>query len=443
MLAQGDRVLVAVSGGPDSAALLSVLAELSDSLGVSLLAAHFNHGLRGAEADRDQQVAEQLCERLGVSIRGGRAAGESPRANLEEHARVARYDFLIRAARELGCSRIATGHTRDDQAETVIMRLLRGSGVDGMAGIQPRRADGVIRPLIECERAEILQYLGERDLPYCSDSMNADMHFLRSRVRHEVMPLLRSINPSAAGTLARSALNVGDDADALNHFVDGALDAASDEAGALIVANVRRLPTVVRGPLLRRWLARRRGARGLTAAHVSQAGGLLDDDRGSKEVCLPGGDVVVREYDRVLLKRACRGAGAMDQTVRAGASIELDCGWRLSAELLQKPKEVPARERTLWHFWADAGAIEGELRLRNARRGDRIQPLGLDGHRRLHDVFVDRKLPRSQRWQRPLLEVDGRILWVPGIVRSNHALISAATGAAWRVVIEVSAVAGR
>lgn len=211
MLVPGDRIVVALSGGPDSVALLGALAGLAEEFGVSVCAAHFNHGLRGDESLRDQHCAENVARRLGIDLVVGQSSALDQGANLEARAREQRYAFLTRTAEGQSCTKIATGHTLDDQAETVLMRLLRGSGPEGLAGIQPVRDGRIIRPLIECSRAEVLAFLHAADLPFCQDSSNRDLRFLRNRIRHEVMPLLESIQPAAKRRLAAAGQLVTDE----------------------------------------------------------------------------------------------------------------------------------------------------------------------------------------------------------------------------------------
>lgn len=443
MIAAGERLLVAISGGPDSTALLSVLLELSERRGVSLRAAHFNHGLRGNESDRDQDAVEQLCARLNVPLSIGRG-DSAPGSNIEERARTARYDFLFRTAAELGCTRIATGHTRDDQAETFLMRLVRGSGLDGMVGIRPVRADGVIRPLIESQRTHVIDYLSARGVSYCADSMNSDPRFLRTRVRHELLPWLTSVNPAIVRTIARTARSVAADVETLDRLARDALGAAETDAGGLVVSRLQMVPENLRGRVVRQWLRRRRGLRGLGATHLAAVYDLTTGGSASRRIELPKRGAVLREYDSLRYEDSEPAVTqSVPRPVGAGTSIDLDGGWHLTASLVPNPVDVPASERNHWHFWADADAIKGQLSLRSARRGDRIQPLGLAGHRKLQDVFVDRKLPRQQRWTHPVLEADGEILWVPGLMRSGRALVSGSTRAAWRVVMQAVAVAGR
>jgi tRNA(Ile)-lysidine synthase len=444
MFGRADRVLAAVSGGPDSIALLSVLFELSEGWGIEVEAAHYNHRLRGAEADRDQACAQTVARQLGVPFHVGMSAQARPRKNVEEGARAERYAFLFELAKRLGCTRIATGHTLDDQAETVVMRLLRGSGPGGLTGIVPVRSDGVIRPLIECDRAMVLAYLRDRNLPSCEDSMNADPRFLRSRVRHEVMPLLRSINPLAPRALARTANAAAADDAVLDRLVGDLLAQFVAESGALVLSDLKAVPAELQARVVRSWLAERRGSlRSIGFVHIEGILRLVHRAAPGVSLPLPGQGCVQREYDRLWFRPdADREFREFTRMITAGDRFGVDCGWRVAADLVASPGEVPGSERTLWYFWGDAQFMGREPKLRTVRRGDRIEPLGLSGHRKLQDVFVDRKVPRARRWHLPVLEIDGHLLWVPGVVRSGHALISPETRTAWRLAVDTSAVAG-
>jgi len=222
MLAGGERVVAAVSGGPDSAALLAGLAALREELRLDLHVAHLNHGLR-AEAAEDAEAVARLAEAAGCPYHGGaadvRAGAAREHRSIEDAARRARYAFLADVARRAGASVIATGHTLDDQAETVVMRLLRGSGPRGLAGIPPVRAhDGlrVIRPLIDTPRTEVAAYVARARLMVRDDATNRDLDILRNRVRLVLLPILQGYNPDVRGALVRLADVVRDEADAFD-----------------------------------------------------------------------------------------------------------------------------------------------------------------------------------------------------------------------------------
>jgi len=445
MLAPGERVLIAVSGGPDSVAVLSVLHRLARYQHIELHAAHFNHRWRGAESDRDQACAAAVAARLDVPCTIGTHNVVPSGANLEAQAREQRYAFLMAVAAAQGCAKIATGHTLDDQAETVVMRLLRGSGGDGLSGIPPVRDGCIIRPLIDCSRAEVLAFLQASELPFCEDSSNADRRFLRNRVRHEVLPLLQAINPEVARHLAATADLLAEEGRVLDAQVAPVLQTAvvrtTDGGGGLAIAAVRDTRLAAR--LVRAWLREQRGSLvGLGAAHVKAVVDLASGRRPNVQTRFPGGQVVVREYEYLWLRANPAAVPvATAHVLVPGAAVQLETGWRISAELLppSAPQPLPA---DLWSLVADADVIDAPLLVRGARSGDRIRPLGMSGQRKLQDIFVDRKLSRAQRQSCPVVEVGGEVLWVPGVARSGRALVTPATRSTLRLIAEKPGIAG-
>ena len=222
LIDRGDRIVVAISGGPDSVALLSLLHELASTLDLSLWAAHFNYGLRGVESDGDAAFVADFCERLRIpsvceplTLSGDRYKGRS----LQEAARDLRYEALERIRASVGAHKVALGHTRDDQAETLIMRLLRGAGMTGLSAM-PCERPPFIRPLLKVSRTEILAYLLEKEIPFREDSSNAKPVYVRNRVRHEVLPLLKQFNPALVDVLARQADILREDDQCLDELAE-------------------------------------------------------------------------------------------------------------------------------------------------------------------------------------------------------------------------------
>jgi tRNA(Ile)-lysidine synthase len=290
MLAAGERVLVGISGGPDSTGLLLVLAHLRRKLGVELVAAHVNHHLRGTAATLDEGCAAESAAALEVGfVRADLPAELADGNNLEARARALRYAALHHLAAQHGCTKIATGHTLDDQAETVLMRLIRGSSGRGLGAIRPRRADGIIRPLIDCRRAAVDTVVRQAGLRFRIDESNYDPRFLRTQVRARVLPLLAELNPSiarACATLAgaaraeRAIVTAWSEAQLAVGVTDGRLD----------VAWLRDIAPGLRPLLVRRWLLRAGVARrGLTARHADAVLQLATGRRGGTEAHLPGG----------------------------------------------------------------------------------------------------------------------------------------------------------
>lgn len=432
-------MLIAVSGGSDSTALLAVLVELAVKLEIRLTAAHFHHGLRGSDSDRDEESAAAIAARFRLPFRSGRAVGLIPGGNLEARARVQRYAFLDRIAAEEGCDRIATGHTRDDQAETVLLRLLRGTGLDGLAGILPVRQGYIVRPLIDCSRPAILSYLNASGLPHRVDGSNDDRRFLRNRIRAEVLPLLQTINPRAQDALARVACSAAAERRLLARHYLRLLARARREGTALDVATLHSFSPAVRAGVLRRWLRSHLGSlEGITARHVEAAARMIDSPRPNGCVELPGGRRVERAYQVLRLSQEqAITPFPLELELRPGESIAAGA-WQFDSRLAA-PGAVTADP---WTFHADAAVLGQDLRLRPCRYGDRIVPFGMSAPRKLQDVFVDRHVPRACRWGRPVLEAAGAVVWVPGVVRSSVAPVAPATVTSLVVVARRLSVAG-
>jgi len=293
-----------VSGGPDSTGLLLVLTRLRRKLGIELVAAHVNHALRGGESDADEACARDTAARLGVPfVRVALPADLARGANLEARARALRYAALRELAERHGCTAIATGHTLDDQAETVLMRLIRGSSGRGLGAIRPRRADGVIRPLIECRRGDVAAVVRGAGLDSRTDQSNRDPRFLRTHVRERVLPLLAELNPSIARACANLAAAARAERRAVAEWVDGQL-AVGASATTLDVAWLLRAAPAVRPLLVRRWLLRGGvAARALTARHAHAVLRLAEAARGRAETHLPGGWTARRVRASLVLDR--------------------------------------------------------------------------------------------------------------------------------------------
>lgn len=431
LVRRGERVLVAVSGGPDSASLLGALSELAARADLTLVAAHAHHGLRGEDSDLDSRCAEELCERLGVRLRTGRCdVAKGP--GLEARARAVRYAFLESVATEEGCHWIATGHTRDDQAETVLLRLLRGAALTGLAGIPVRRGR-VIRPLLECSRSQTTAYVAARGLPSRHDVSNDDRRFTRNRVRHDLLPVLRAIEPAATTVLARSATLAAIDARVARAAYRDALARIVTESGSLSVPAVRSLAPLLRAGAVRAWLEGRLGSLvDVEHHHVEAVVHCVMRARPSAVVRLGDGLRLRRTYDVLDLDSDEPASLAVRDVVAIGAAGLYTIGeWCFDVDVVDRPSRGSLGDP--WTYHADPAASAGAAILRPARRGDRIAPFGLGHTRKLQDVFVDRRVPRWARWGRPVLELDGELAWVPGVVRGRQWPVAATSPRVWRL----------
>ncbi len=441
MFTRGERVVVAVSGGGDSVAMLLALKKLAPALGLELVVAHLNHQLR-ASAREDQTFVCQLARDLGLPV----DTRELPRellsgSNVEARARVLRYAYLREVAQRFDCTKVATGHTRDDQAETILLRLLRGTGLRGLRGILPVRSDGIVRPLIDCSRAEARDFLLELGVPWREDESNRDLRLLRNRVRAALIPELKAMQPGFSAAVARLATVAREAVDALDAVVNEKLRSVEMAEGHLDLASLRELPPYWRGELLRLWLRQQTGTvpepalvRKLNTAVESrtQPFVVLSGRKATGYVCTRGEYLIYVPQDQV--SRIAEDQDWSAVTLEPGRSYSMPGGWLFTVEMCVEPqRELDEMTRDEMSALVDADALKGSLVARPARHGDTLTPLGMRGKRKLQDVYCDRHVARLERWGRPIVEDAGTIVWVPGVVRAEHARIRPTTRRAWHL----------
>ena len=430
LIRPSDRVLVAVSGGPDSVCLLLVLHEMRERgllPGLELHIAHVNYRLRGEESEKDETFVRELGATLGVPVSCERVRlVADPGQTLQEAAREARYAYFARLRRELSLTSVATGHTADDQAETVLLWLLRGAGTGGLAGMPVTREGGIIRPLLGVTREQVVSYLASRGATYRSDATNATSVYRRNRIRHEVLPLLRSFNPRIVEGLAREAEILAADASILDEVERERWKVIAKEVspGRVVIDNDRLVaqPVGLQRRLLRRALALVRGkSAGLTFRHVND---IVDRVVGGSQgagLNLPGCVRVERDGDLLTVVYSPGKKTACSETEwMAGIPLPIPGEVRLGQEgrrlLTVEGADRPlSRETGGSVFVADADRLEGPLTVRSWKRGDWFCPSGMGGHRKkLQDFFVDEKIRRSRREVIPLVVAPTGIVWVAG-----------------------------
>lgn len=415
MLNPGERVVVAVSGGPDSMVLLHLLCRLQEPLHLHLHVAHLNHGLRGEEGERDAAFVKGWVEKWGLPSTIGRIEVRKRKGSLQEAARHARYRFLEEVAKAVGASRIALGHTQDDLAETVLINLLRGAGLKGLAGIPPAREGRIIRPLIETSRKEILAYAESQGVPFVVDASNLSEGYLRNRIRLTLLPTLAEYNPRIVKALARAALILREEDAYLSALAKEALSSLllQGEEAALPILALEGLPPALRRRVLREAFSRVSGL-SLSWKKTLALEGLLETP--SDRLTLPGGVVALREGERLIFARKPVPGGVEAVYLLSPADeVELPAfGLRLHFMLL--PKEAcDLTAASPFCAFFNAEKMQGPLCVRAWRPGDRFFPLGLGGSKKLQDFFVDLKIPRWRRHSIPLLLSREQIAWVVGV----------------------------
>ena len=442
LIRPGARVLAAVSGGSDSVALLLLLLDVAGDSGFTVAGvAHVNHGLRGAESARDEAFCRALAARLGLAFevrhRNVALLAKEGRVSVEVAARHARYECLAEIASALKADTIATGHTRDDQAETFLLRLLRGAGASGLSGIRPRRGD-IVRPLLDIRRDELQAYLAGRRQSFRSDATNRDIGVPRNWVRHRLLPLLaRQLNGDIVEVLARDAAVLRDDAALLDCLAEENAARLVQEAGdgiaRLDAAGLGALHPALARRVVRAALDGLESSRFRGFDHVEQVLAVARADRSRAAADLPGVRVERNGARVVLYKRgpAARTASkAFRYELAVPGRVDLpQCGCAIDVKRTSRgfgqlvSKQAFSGDRDVASI--DAAFADGGLAVRSRQPGDWIRPLGLRGRKKLQDVLVDRKVPRDDRDRVPLVvDARDRILWVGGHAVSQDARVT-------------------
>ena len=453
LVSAGDRLVVAVSGGADSVCLLHVLTQRRRELGVELRVAHLNHQLRGAESDSDAAYVSDLAAQMGipatVECRDVGAYRDQRGCSLEEAARELRYNFLAEVAVVAGASRVVVGHTQDDQIETILMHLLRGTGMTGLRGLQPRSPlpygehrgrTEVVRPLLGVAREETLDYCRRYHLEPRSDSSNVSPAFLRNRIRLELLPVLKNYNPSIDSALLRLANIARDDVAFIEEQASQLWDTvAEEESGAvyLDVGKVVGLPRAMQRHVFRLAVAQVRGdLKDVEADHIEAMVNFLSRPAG-KRLCLPDGLTLSTEYGRLILSSAQTSScplppleNEFDINVPGETILP---GWRVKAEVLQGPANGG---QDTFVATLDLDKAGRQLTVRRRQPGERFQPLGMSQTKKLQDFMVDARIPQSWRGRVPLVCSSRQILWVVGWRIDDRAKVTEATKTVLRLEFE-------
>lgn len=386
LMQSGDCVICAVSGGADSVAMLFALYLMRERLGIDLRAAHFNHGLRGNESNRDEEFVRQLCDRLDIPLFVGCGKVVPGKKGLEAAARDARYSFLKSLS-----GKIATAHTADDNAETVLMHLVRGTGLRGLGGIAPL-SGRLIRPMLSITREEILAFLQEYHLAYVSDSSNDTDLFMRNRLRHHVMPLLQRENPKLAENLSAMALRLREDERTLQEL--SAVENMPD------VYALRQMPQALRNRLIVSFLSKC-GFHETEAAHIGLVNDLIFSENPSAHVILSESTVISRRYNNIVCESPTK--ALMELPICCPGTYVLD-DFHIVCAFPKKLVNSPTTFTVL---------PKGRIIVRCRQAGDMIRLQG--GTKSLKKLFIDRKIPAAERCRIPVVCDDEGVLGVYGI----------------------------
>jgi tRNA(Ile)-lysidine synthase len=452
MVDAGDTLLVAVSGGPDSVALLHILFTLAPEFSFQMAVAHLNHCLRGEESERDEAFVVSLAKQLELPVhverQDVRRYQKSRRLSLEEAARQVRYRFYRAAATKFGYEKIALGHHANDNAELILMYLLRGSGPLGLTGIPPVRDHKIVRPLIDIQRNEIMEYLAVKGLDFIMDSSNRDAQFLRNKVRNRLIPELKAeYNPKLIASLNRMADIMEAEEKWIENLIQPIFERVmvfekKDRIG-FDISELNQQTIAVRRRLIRQAVSKVKGnLRRIAFAHVEAALKLARKGPESGVLDLPGRIRICRQNDVFVVSR--EGQKLRHFTEAPLSSLTPDYEYRLA-----EPGEISIAEAALkirfselspeltsdWHpsdqgtgsAYFDMEKVHFPLVIRNFRPGDRFTPLGMTGRQKLKKFFIDHKISRTERVKCPILLSRNKIIWVVGHRMDNAVKIGPQT----------------
>lgn len=455
MISANDKVLVGFSGGPDSMALLHSLNRLKDILNIQLYAMHINHQLRPKSADEDEKFCRQVCKKLSIPITTCKVNvknyAKQNKLSIEESARELRYEHLLKTARKLKCSKIALGHNADDNVETVILNLIRGTGLTGLAGIPPKR-NNIVRPLIEISRNEILTYLKEYNLNYCQDLTNIELGYRRNYIRHKILPLFKEINPNLITTISQTSELLRTCNEYINQVTQNALfDVLLGQTNQSIILDIEKLLSYnlfIKRQIIKKLIPN------LEFKQIDAILNLTKDKTAGKRLKLSEDLWVWKEYDRLYFERAItknRNLKTNQWIIDIGKTTKIK---EFGIEIITKLKSIKS-EKEIMHIlelikrqsssrstdapnllnsgqkmvfteWFDMSEINLPLLIRLRRAGDQF--IFKKGQtKKLKDVLIDAKIPLRIRSQLPLLCDAHNILWIIGSRRAQIGLINKKT----------------
>lgn len=450
MLKEHDRIIVAISGGPDSVALLNILMTLSEGLHLTLIMAYLNHGLRGSESAMEESFVRQLSQSLSLPLESKTTDIASLQRqddrgmSIEEIGREERYRFLFDIYKKHSAQKIALGHHFNDQGETILMNFIRGSGLEGLKGISPVRDGIIIRPLIECAKEEILKYLKSRNLSFVFDTSNVQDIYLRNKIRNRLIPEIKEIyNPKFEKGLHNMAQIVRLENDFIKSKTDEAMDAMHIVLSSkkfiidipLLLSHHEAIQNRVIKNILQRFSPQKKG---ISFIHIQALRQLILSKNIWSSINLPFCIEARREYDELSI---CQ---RPNKRIKKRLNMEERKQPIFQCDHIEIPGEVKIREEGLtikFDFikstalreenfkneamaFMDYDRINPPLKIRNMIPGDRIQPLGLDGSQKLKSFFINHKVPRNKRYKIPILVDSQSIIWIVGMRLSDHVKVT-------------------
>jgi len=424
MISEGETILAGISGGPDSICLLHALHKMKDAFKLNITALYIDHGLRPDETCSEIEFCKDICKNLNLPFMQKsidvKSCAKEQKLNMQEAARQLRYRIFDETSYEINARKIALGHTADDQAETLIMRLLRGSGPTGLSGIPPVRGN-IIRPLIEIGRGEIGRFLDAEKIAYIIDSSNLKKDYLRNRIRLSIMPMLKELNPAVIETLSKTAAIFRDEERYFEFIVTKTLmkliTRKTDLRIELFLSPFEIMDKVIMRRVLRRAIDETKGLRGISFIHIEDIIELVKQGDAGDRLYLPGGIRVIKKYSTILLTSEPPVQLSACTLTVPGDTILKEAGVLIKASVIEdQGSEVSSQKSGLWTTFGmfDADKLDFPLLVRRRTDGDFFYPSGFGRKRKIQDFFVDQKVPRDERDIVPLILSANDIIWVVG-----------------------------
>jgi len=430
MITLNDRVVVAVSGGPDSIALLHFLHSIRDEYNLYIHGAHLNHMLRGQESEGDTLYVRDFCKKFNIplSVRYVDVGELAKRKgiSLEEAGRMARYELFRDTAAQVGATKIALAHNMNDQAETILMRIMRGTGLEGLCGIKPVREGLYIRPLLFTSRREIEDYCNLMGLKPRIDSTNLEPLYARNKVRLELIPYIeQNFNSAIERTLSSMAELLSEDRDFLNQYAENAYKGIvleKQHGVSLDIKGINELHTAVKKRVIRKAIEYVKGNLvGIESRHLDLILSAVNQGNTGASVELPGGIKAAVQYNQLnimKLKGETKDIFCHNLIVPGITEIK-EIGGLIEAEIIEgNLPDYSAADKFTRYF--DYDRIKENLIARSRRDGDFMVPLGMKGKKKIKDIFIDSKVPREERDSIPLVSCDGEVIWIVGYRISDN-----------------------
>lgn len=445
MFEKGDKVIVAVSGGPDSIALLHILYKLKDELQIKLYAAHVNHCLRGEEADADEEYVKSFCENLSVEFRSKRVdinkLSKIKNISSETAGREVRYAFFEELREDIKADKVAIAHNANDQAETVLMRIMRGTGLEGLVGIRPVRDRVFVRPIINNTREEIEEYCKKNNLSPRIDKTNFQSIYSRNKIRLELLPYIReNFNKDIIKVINRLSDTIKTDNDYLERISKEKYEKYCKVSGRKVIISKKAflehdsiITRVIR-------LALYDVAGNLNNFEKVHIYDIIDIQKNStgKRVCLPSNIYILNSYGDIIVHKDNNyntDINTKEYLLKEGINYLDEIGLRVTLRVVDNGNKVDFKNKKLIKYF-DYDKIKENMLLRFRRDGDRFIPLGMDGSKKLKDLFIDLKVPKEQRNEIPLICFNGQIAWIVGYRVSEAFKVSENTKSVLEVKVE-------